>query len=81
MTADPLWRTSPSDVVFLLSGAGSCQHAGPFTEVAHKIVTEVEGQGILIGVQPPEQHTRTSRRHTSTHIDDCDPFNVPEEDL
>lgn len=52
----------PHDVTFLFSEACSSQHAGAFTKVTHKVVTEVEGHRILISVQPPMQHT------TKTHI-------------
>lgn len=47
----------PSDVVFFFSVACSSQHAGAFTEVTHKVVTEVEGHCSLISMQPPIQHT------------------------
>lgn len=59
---------SPLDLVLLLREAGSGQHAGSFAEVSHEVVTEVEGQGVLVGVQPPGQSQRSVRpRSDSFH--------------
>lgn len=55
----------PSDVVFLFSEACSSQHAGAFTEVTNKVVTEVEGNCNLIRTQPPVEHQRIHFRDTS----------------
>lgn len=54
---------SPSDVVFVFGESCSSQHAGAFTEVTHKVVTEVEGYGIFVSIQPPVRHS-TSMSNT-----------------
>ena len=42
-------------MVFVLREASSGQHGEALTEVAHKVVTEVEGHSALVAVQPPAQ--------------------------
>lgn len=57
---------SPGGPTLLLSGAGSSQHGASFAEVTHKVITEVEGHGVLVRIQPPvEHHTHQLLQPTS----------------
>ncbi len=45
---------APFDVVFVFRESSSSHHSGCFTQVADKIIAEVEGHRIFISVKPPE---------------------------
>lgn len=54
----------PSDVVFFLCETCSSQHTGTFTQVTHKVVTEMERHSILVGIHPPaQQHTAVTQHY------------------
>lgn len=49
-------RTNSPAGLLLLASSSSRQHGRPFAQVTHKVVTEVEGHGVLVRLQPPEGH-------------------------
>lgn len=57
----------PFQVVLVLREAGSSQRGRGLTQVAHKVIAEVEGHGVFIGVKPPaDGEQEEMNRHTSS---------------